>query len=243
MSIDRVLVLSDIHIPFHHERAIGNVLDMMDDFEWKNIVLNGDTMDCYSISSFPKRPNMPSLYDECVATERLLDDIEHAAPEARYHWLDGNHEERIYRMLKDNPGLYDLPALKLKQLLHLPTRGWTYDEYMKPRNFGEFTVVHGNKVSKHSSYSAKATLLDGGFTNVCIGHTHRQGMYKHSGVYGTRRAWELGGLWDKDKAKYLVNPNWQGGFGVAYMKGKEFIDLTVVEVNQDGRFIFEGVYY
>ena len=48
----RYLVLSDVHIPYHDEDALTTALEWGLNNDVNTIILNGDIMDCYPVSSF-----------------------------------------------------------------------------------------------------------------------------------------------------------------------------------------------
>jgi hypothetical protein len=52
----RYLVLSDVHIPYHDEDALTTALEWGLNNDVDTIILNGDIMDCYPVSSFVKGP-------------------------------------------------------------------------------------------------------------------------------------------------------------------------------------------
>lgn len=243
-DVDRRLVISDLHYPFHLEPALQNVYQLLGKYDFEEIFLNGDILDCYSISSFERDPRKPLLADEIEGAKAIITKIRDMQPDAEIHFIEGNHEHRLSRLVSANPGLYGLQVLTWPRLLSLPSLGITYTGYKDHiTTLGDIQITHGHIVRKHSAYSAKGHLLDGGYQNVIHGHTHRQGSYKLSGVSGTRRAYEIGGLYDKSQADYITNPNWVNGFCV--IEGDEdHYQIQNIEVDsQSGAFIYSGTLY
>lgn len=246
-GIYTILVFNDVHIPNHNEAAVRNVFSLCEEIQPDHIVINGDLMDCYWLSSFPKEPGVPDFQAELDLTIEFLEDLRAIAPTAKIDYLEGNHEERLKRRLKEMKAFYSLRSLTIPGLLFLDDFDITYHKYKKPLDFNgkALSIVHGHRVSKHSAYSAKAHLLDEGYMNVIIGHTHRMGMYYHSGHIGRRRALENGGLFDKNKLDYVVNPNWQNGFCLVYLRedNPDYVQIEPVEMQDDGSFIWAGKLY
>lgn len=239
-----VVIISDVHVPFHNKQGVQNVVEMCAALQPEWFVINGDFLDCLAISAFPKPPGVPLFQEEIDAGREILEAFREAMPRTKFVWLDGNHEQRLERAIMAAPGFYGMNCLTIPELMRLEAIDCHYQQYMEPYVIGDLTIVHGNKVSKHSAYSAKAHLIDNGFLNVAIGHTHRQGVYKHSGGMGVRRAYELGGLWDINQVHYIKGrPNWQGGFGVAYIQDGKLRDLNLIEMGDDGSFVFDGRVY
>lgn len=242
-----ICVINDVHIPNHNEAACMNVMEFISDEQPDHIVINGDLMDCYWLSSFPKEPGVPDFQAELDMTFEFLEEIRKRAPNAKIDYLEGNHEERLKRRLKETQAFHSLRAINIPELLFLDDLDITYHPYKKPLDFNGKTlsIVHGHRVSKHSAYSAKAHLLDEDYMNVIIGHTHRMGMYYKTGHIGRRRALENGGLFDKKKLEYVVNPNWQNGFCMVYLAehDPDFIQIQPIEMTDEGAFIWRGKIY
>ena len=239
------VVANDFHVPFHNENGVEALFDFCEDFQPDQIFINGDFLDCFSVSDFPKRPGKPKLQAELDIGIRLLEDLNERCPDAEKWYLDGNHEQRLERLIANNNGLHNLHALKIENLLELDRLGYTYHRYMDPVRVGNLTIVHGNSASKHSAYTAKKMLLDYGFQNVIVGHTHRLGRYFQTGFNGRKRAVENGGLFDKDQQDYCPIPNWQNGFCVAYQdkNDPEFLQIDLIEMSEDGAFIYNSEWY
>lgn len=92
----RVLSISDLHIPYNYPVEVfgaytGNV-DVL--------ILNGDVMDCQSISSFPKKYRINIVQEMIVARQYIIDLIELISPR-RVIITKGNHEHRMIRYLSD----------------------------------------------------------------------------------------------------------------------------------------------
>lgn len=244
------IITSDWHIPFHNKPLIENWLQYVQDTQPDNLVFNGDLLDCLTISSFQRPPGVPQLQDEIDACIVELDKVEAVAPDANKFWLDGNHEQRFERLVMREPGLYGLEALNVSALLGLHRRGIKYLPYMKPLDIkaGDnekfwLTCVHGNRVSKHAGYAAKNQLVDGGYWNLAVGHTHRLGWFNHTGHTGRRRAIEGGGFFDIDQAHYIKGiANWQNGF-IVVRQSHDFIHMTPVECTPEGSFFVDGKHY
>lgn len=92
----RILAISDLHIPFHYPVKIfksysGNV---------DTLVLNGDVMDCQSISFFPKKYRI-SFMEEMVCARQYLIDLIGLIKPRKVIITKGNHEHRLIRYLSE----------------------------------------------------------------------------------------------------------------------------------------------
>lgn len=238
-----VAVASDFHVPFHNVRLVENWIQMVADIQPDVVVVNGDFLDCESISRFPKPPGGPSLQAEVDQGIEILSAIADAAPNAERHLTEGNHEERLERFILENQGVGSLRCLRIPELLECEDLGFKWYAYEHPVEFGKLSVIHGHYARKHSAYSAKAHLLDGGYDTVVHGHTHRLGAYWVTGAKGIKRGFELGGLYDYAQAEYVRGvKNWQNGFALCYVF-EDDVHVDLIEAGRDGKFIAQGKVY
>jgi predicted phosphodiesterase len=240
----KIVIASDFHVPFHNVRLVENFVRYVADANPDVLVIDGDFLDCESISRFPTKRGRPTIQMECDAGGEILSALADAAPLAERHLTEGNHEQRLERLLLDNPGLSDLRCLSIPELLGADDLGFTWHPYEQAVDFGRLSVIHGHYARKHSAYSAKGHLLDGGYDVVVHGHTHRLGAFWETGHRGIRRGYEIGGLFDYDQATYVRGPkNWQNGFAVAHVFGDGEAHVQLIEARPDGSFVADGRYY
>lgn len=95
-GIEKVLVISDLHIPYHRPDLLDIVRKHKD--EINVLVLGGDIVDCYSCSSYPTLEPI-SLVDEMAECHKILKQIQDIIPDVRKILIKGNHEERYKRHL------------------------------------------------------------------------------------------------------------------------------------------------
>ena len=65
-----ILVLSDIHIPFHDKKALNIALQYAKDCD--TILLNGDIIDFYGLSRFIKNPEKSFINHEIEIAKEFL---------------------------------------------------------------------------------------------------------------------------------------------------------------------------
>lgn len=92
----RILAVSDMHVPYHHPveifKAFAGNVDIL--------VLNGDIMDCQSISFFPKYYRIDFISEMIAARQYIIDIIELIKPN-KVLVTKGNHEHRMIRYLSE----------------------------------------------------------------------------------------------------------------------------------------------
>ena len=64
MKNKRILVISDMHIPYHHKDSIKFLKEIKKEFKPDRIVNIGDSIDFHNISMHDSNPDLPSAGDE-----------------------------------------------------------------------------------------------------------------------------------------------------------------------------------
>lgn len=172
----KILVISDLHIPFHNEQAIVQAVSEHKDADC--LVIAGDFLDCYSISRFTKEKYVP-LKEELVKAQVILNYLASMFPEI--HIISGNHTDRPRKYFEQriSPDLmflvqYDLLGLISKDL---PNVRIVNDHYSFPLNNGVADIAHFTKIGK----------------DFVVGHFERSSIVPtkvaHT-AYNWLRAWE-----------------------------------------------------
>lgn len=240
----KVVVAGDFHLPFHHVKAVKAWLQYLKDTGADVVVLNGDVLDCYALSSFSKEPGGPALKHELEVARAFLREVREAVgPQTEIIFMEGNHEHRLQRRLMEQPGLHGLPELHLGSLLGLNQINARHMAYGEVWSRGALCVRHGDRVSAASAATARGELDRGGFDHIIIGHVHRVGWFHKRGALRHQQALENGGFFDRAQCEYEANPNWQNGFCVAMVEeeGARRVHMQPVHVcEDDGSFWWGG---
>lgn len=233
----RVLVISDAHVPFNLSPNIfkdySNKVDIL--------VFNGDTEDCWSCSSFPRRYRV-GLDEEMVLTRQYMIEVIDLIHPKKVIVLMGNHEYRLGKHLTDrlNDDLLSImPDTPLELIVNhgfrVKDRKNRTETWYSPitevfsenridiEYTGEWYTMVGKTIIAHPlSYSSgmlktteKAVNFflreNRDFTSIVLGHTHKLGYY----VQGNIHMYEQGCTCDLNKLDYndgkLVIPG-QNGF-------------------------------
>lgn len=154
---NKFVVLSDIHFPYQDDKALKAVYKFLEQHPVDTIILNGDILDFYDVSSFDKDPErVNSLQKEIDLAQKFFKKLRQLAPNARIVFIKGNHCSRLERYLKKHPELYSLDALKLPNLLGLDKFNIEYKD--KGFKLGSLKIIHGDMVRKFSAYTARGEL-------------------------------------------------------------------------------------
>lgn len=223
-SIRRLLVLSDIHVPYHDIAALKAAITYGRANNPDAVLLNGDTMDVYSLSDHEKDPRKVKWNQELEAGRQLLRMIRKAFPNIPIYFKEGNHEIRMERhLMKHAPVLIGMSEFELKNLLRLADVGVEHIRNKRMVYAGGLTIGHGDEwkgaggvsPARWSGLRAKESMM--------VGHFHRVSEHIERTVRGAIRGyWSLGCLCELQPA-YMPYNEWAHGF-------------AIVHVNPDGSF-------
>ena len=241
----RIVVISDLQVPFHDERAVRNVARFIKKYKPDDVLCVGDEIDFQTISRWSSGRDEWSgtIAADRDRTVEILSDLQVR------HLSRSNHSARLYNALSRRlPGLLGLPELTIEGFLKLKDLGITY--HHKPYEFAPgWIMVHGDEqaINHNAGLTALGAARRHGKSVVC-GHTHRLGVSAFSeasgGVLGrVLMGLEVGHLMDEKQAYYTRGTmNWQKGFGIVYVDRKR-VQPVAIPIERDGSFIVEGKIY
>jgi UDP-2,3-diacylglucosamine pyrophosphatase LpxH len=176
----------DAQIPFHDPRALSAAHLVVRELQPDNVVMLGDMLDFPSLSRFESRPEWNGgVQDALDQTHRMLAQVRADVPNARIHYLPGNHEARLQKsILKNNAELLgikranaekELGVLSLEFLLRMNELEVSMEgQYPSGRLWLEdhLAVIHGTSSNARGSTSSRY-LNDDPHTSIVHGHSHR----------------------------------------------------------------------
>jgi predicted phosphodiesterase len=243
------VIVSDTQYPWVHEPSEKVCQAFIRDTQPDAVIQIGDMMDLYSLARFRKNMSLDDRYEvggtlmqEVELGRRKLSEWRALAPNAKYTWIEGNHEARLARYSEDFGGeLFGLDTLTIPEVFQTQARGWDYigpwGQGMWVGNEGGLWATHGDFARKWSGYSAKAHV-EAFAHSVIHGHTHRLGAYYQTGAERMVAGFEVGCLCDRNATPRAVPVvNWQTGFAVVYTddNGTDFwVNLVNIEHHHDG---------
>jgi predicted phosphodiesterase len=242
------LILPDVHVPFHNARLMGKVLKLARDIRPDQVVILGDFLDLYSISSHNKgsleRLSKMKLSDEYKAGWKLMEQVNASCGSAsQKDYIYGNHEDRFNRYKSDGDNAKTGDALERpEEALRLAENDWDVhlnwmEDSVKIGNHLE--LMHGFNTCKH----AAAKHLEDVEGSVVFSHTHRFQIY----ATGKHMAVNLGFLGDRDSEGFSYMPRkdrrkWMNSFGVNYTLDDGSFRMCPVQCWAD-QFVFGGRLY
>ena len=242
----KIVVISDLQVPYHDERAVRNVASFIKRFKPDQVITIGDEIDLPQISRWTE--GTPGWFEQSLGADRdatveILWDLQVT------DMIRSNHTDRLYNVImKKIPAFLALPELKFEKFMKLDELGIKF--HRKPLEFApDWIAIHGDEgsVKPTPGLTALDAARKHGKSVVC-GHTHRAGQSAFTeasgGVLGRiLRGVEVGNLMDFKKAGYMKGTgNWQQAFAVFYVD-KKTVTNTIIHIERDGSFIFEGKRY
>ena len=203
-----VVVVSDLHVPYHDKTAWAVCLAAIKALTPSDVVVIGDFVDSYPVSTFGKSPaRRADLKFEIDAAHVELDRLQKVAGRAAIHYTAGNHEGRLETYIeRQAPELYGL--VTMPELLQIKQRGIHWVGYQKHFNIGKISYTHDVGYSGRNAVSQSLAAFG---HSLVFGHTHRLGV-----VYGgTVRGRAARGLQRRLVGKLRRNRLPQSGHGQA----------------------------
>lgn len=248
----KALVFGDSHIRFHDERALAIVEALIIREKPDKIVHVGDLIDAGMISQkFAIDPSrLETLQDDIDLARIKLAQWAALAPNAERWLLEGNHEQRLTRLIWNLEGAArELPRLRIFQknmswpvLLGLDEIGWKWVDYDdQPRDdiLPRLLVKHGDVVRKFGGWSAKGEWEKSGRSGVS-GHTHRANVWRHKD-YNGQATWTESGCTCRYDTPGARNPDWQQAVTIyEWSADRSLMDVRQVLI-RDGRAMWNGM--
>lgn len=174
-SVDRLLVLCDIHFPYHSREALLTAIKYGSDNGMNGILFNGDLLDCYQESKFSKDPTKLHLMHEIEIAKRFFEQMRKKFPNMKIYYKFGNHEARHKRYLMDKAQeLFDAEEVQLESLLKLRSFGIEMIDDLSVIEYGRLNIIHGHEIySARGSVNLARNLRLKANDNVLFGHFHQ----------------------------------------------------------------------
>lgn len=211
----RCLVLSDVHIPYHDKAALRLAIKYGKENKADTIILNGDIIDCYSISRYEKDPELRNFANELQQTRLFFSLLRREFPKAKIVFKLGNHEERYEKFLfLKAPELLGVPDFRFDKLLHLDEFKIELVRDQNVIRLGKLNVLHGHeyRFGVNNPVNAARGYYNRAKAHVLAGHLHVTSNHKEKNLEGhVVSTWSTGCLCELHPA-YNKYANWNVGF-------------------------------
>ena len=166
---NRILVFTDPHFPYQHEKTFEFLEEQRDRFQPDRIVCVGDLVDFYGLSNYAKDPDHPdSFVSELVKIKANVKRLSNIFPKMRI--VMGNHDMR-FRRAASGAGIATSMLRPFSEILGAP-KGWRfYDDSCQIR-----VDATGRKIlfAHHRGANVKLVAQRLG-QSIITGHQHSKG--------------------------------------------------------------------
>lgn len=228
----KVLVISDIHLPYHDDKALFAALEYGLKEQVDTIYINGDLLDFALISKHENNTTKHSVKYELDCAKVFLKGLRDMFPKALIIYKYGNHDLRFDKWIRlKAPELLDIEHINLAEILGLRELEIIQLDSLQWCYMWDIAVLHGHELPMKSGGINPARTARMKINRpLIVGHFHRQskdaGMILGKPYY---YAYSSGCLCDLSPA-YLPINNWVHGFCIVengVVSQKEIINGTI----------------
>jgi predicted phosphodiesterase len=223
LQAKRLLILSDIHIPYHSIDAITCALDYAKNEKPDAILLNGDTLDFFGLSRFSKDPKKRSVAHELEAFREFMDILKKTF-DAKLYFKIGNHEERYEHFLWMKAGeLEGVEEFDLGNIIKARAEGIEIIKDKRVMKAGGLNIIHGHEYFGITSpVNIARGLYMKGKVSALQGHNHATSEHTETDMNGNiTTTWSVGCL-SELHPMYMPLNKWNHGFAIIDIDGKDF---------------------
>ncbi len=186
-TCNNILLISDLHIPYHNIDAVTIALDYGKKEKVNTIFINGDLIDNHQISKFEHDPKKRSVKQEFDATREFLKLLRKAFPKAAIYWLKGNHCIRWEKFLLTKVReIWDDDYFFLEERLQLNSVNVKILDDKVLVKAGKLSITHGHHIFKGAFTPVNPSR--GAFLrakqSLIVGHLHRPSHHPETDLDG-----------------------------------------------------------
>jgi predicted phosphodiesterase len=226
-GVTKYLVLADLHVKFHHKQAIETAMRYAQSEKCDGVILLGDFVDFYLLSSFIHDPRFPGVQEEVNTAKKMLDWISETLQPTRIVWKLSNHEKRLHSYLcRSSPEIVELATQYITFDALFETWRWNV-EIVYPTQIlkhEELLLLHGDEYGGLNTALASPArwMIQKAKSCVLFAHFHQPSEHTETTAGGVDlTAWSVGCLCNLHPAYRPLN-RWQHGFGILKVaKGKQ----------------------
>ena len=224
LDAKRLLVLSDIHIPYHSIDALTCAFDYAKGEKPDAILLNGDTLDFFGLSRFAKDPKARSFAHELNTFKEFMDILKKTF-NAKIYFKIGNHEERYFHFLwMKAHEIVGVEEFELENIIKSRAEGIEIIKDKRIMKAGDLNILHGHEFggSVFSPVNIARGLFLKGKVSAMQGHNHCSSEHSESNMNGElTTTWSVACLCELHPS-YLPINKWNHGFAIVDIDGHDF---------------------
>ena len=223
----RIGILTDIHFPYHCVESLTEALTRFKKEKVDAVLLNGDIIDCHSLSRFNKDPRKRNFAFELNMLKDFFDKLEQIL-NCKVYYKIGNHEIRYehYLFMKAHE-LVGIEEFEFKNIIKAKEKGIEIIESNQFMKLNELNGIHGHEYIQ--SISVPVNIARGlylkGKVSAFQGHNHATSEHTETNMDGkVTTTWSIGCM-------CLLNPGymplnkWNNGYAIVDLdsNGKDYL--------------------
>lgn len=226
----RILILSDVHIPYHSIEALTVAIDYGKKEKADAILLNGDIIDCHKLSKYVKEPNKRDFAYELNCFKDFFAILQKEFPQSKIYYKLGNHEERYEHFLMQKAHeLIGVDEFEFTNIIKSRANGIEVIGEKRPIKINSLWGIHGHEYL--GGISAPVNPARGLFLRAKVscfqGHNHQTSEHTEPTLSGSMVTTFSIGCLSELHPQYMPLNKWNHGF-------------AFVEINKDGSFEFRN---
>lgn len=222
----RVGILSDVHVPYHNIPSLTAAIEYLKKEKVDALLLNGDTIDCHTISNFDKDPKKRNFAGELEAFAQLFEVLQKQL-DCKIFFKLGNHEVRYERFLLQKAGeLIGIKEFEFQNIIKARANGIEIINDKTVMKLNSLNGIHGHEYK--GGISAPVNIARGlylrGKVSAFQGHNHSTSEHTETDMNGEiTTTWSIGCLCELHPS-YMPLNKWNHGCAIVDLdeNGKDY---------------------
>ena len=222
----KVGIMTDIHLPYHNIESITAAISYFKKEKIDALLLNGDTIDCYSLSRFSKDPKKRDFKYELDTLKAFIEILDKQLG-AKIFFKIGNHELRYERFLQEKAHeLRGVEEFEFSNIIKARANGIDIIDSNRYMKLNSLNGIHGHEYI--GGISAPVNVARGlylkGKVSAFQGHNHSTSEHTETDMNGKiTTTWSIGCLCELNPAYMPLNKwNWGAGLVELDSNGEDF---------------------
>lgn len=211
----KVLVISDLHIPYHDLPTIKAAWKDGKRRKIDTIFINGDLPDFHKISRWQQDPRERDFEGEVLALQQFMAAMHDEFPKARKVWKLGNHCERWTLYLMDKAAeLLGIPEFQLEEISHANKFGVEVVKDMRKVMLGKLATLHGHeyKFSISNPVNPARGMFLRAKVSILGAHFHQSSEHSEKDLNDHVVSCWTAGCMCNMRPRYMPYNKWNHGF-------------------------------
>jgi predicted phosphodiesterase len=232
----KVGIMSDIHLPYHHVDSLTEAITYLKKEKVDAVLLNGDTLDCHTLSRFIKDPKARDFKFELDTLKTFIEVINKVL-NCKVFFKIGNHEVRYQHFLMQKASeLVGIEEFEFENIIKAKQSGIDIIKSNQYIKLNDLRGIHGHEYI--GGISAPVNVARGlylrGKVSAFQGHNHSTSEHTETDMNGKiTTTWSVGCLCNLNPA-YMPLNKWN--HGVAMVE----LDSNGIDYQFHNKRIFKG---